>query len=161
MSLFMFVERLNGRFLILSYHENWQSDSCGNKKVKCRSEKPVYSFRPGQGSKDISRFKLARCSLKRHSRKIYIKISHQRRRKGRGRDLSAGEEECLRRTQSKVNQGLYGQMLCLSKMLTFSLWKCIDADQWAHELLKYPPMSLLPQTPTCCRRTLPKPLSSF
>lgn len=96
-----------------------QKFSCLNKKVKCHDEKPVYSFGPDQGSN----YRLKGRTWKTHQ-KINMKISHHSRKTER-KTLGGGRLDAADSQKSK--SGIYGQMLRLSKMLTFSLWKCIPA----------------------------------
>lgn len=135
------------------------------------------------GHRTSADLKFARsCFLKRHSRKrnlkklyiymcvffaafllyiyihIYIEKEFSPEKKKRKRSRSA-----CRRRRASTPQTVKSQRVYMGrcKMFTFSLWKCIDTDQWDHELLKYSPPSLRPQTPTSCWRRSPKPSPSF
>lgn len=84
--------------------------------------------------------------LKETQEKINIKISHHRRKQEEEEKTWLVVEDCLRRRQSKVKPGIYGQMPRLSKMFTFSLWKCIPARPMSPRAPEIHPSSAAPPT---------------
>lgn len=116
-----------------------QKFSCLNKKVKCHDEKPVYSFRPDQGSN----YRFKGRTWKTHQ-KINMKVSHHSRKTERKKTLGSGR---LDAADSQNSKRVYMDRCCVSAKCSHSLYgSAFLPDQWASVLLKYTRAVLLPNT---------------